>query len=434
MKSKRSLALLLSVAMVISMLLMPAAAAETAPISAKPVFTDTAAHWAEKAIDRWSGYGIIKGDAGAFKPDADMTRAELATVLTNLLRLSVKAENTYADLVGTEWYAGGILKCTSAGIMKGDGKNCNAMAPISRQEATVMIARALGVKAAETPDLSAFKDAASVATWAVGYVSAMAKSGIINGVGDGMLAPTTNINRASVMTILDRAITDYINKPGEYTITSTGLVVVTVPNVVLKNSKLNDLLVAEGVGEGDFTLNSTKVAGNATVRGGGVNSFVVMGASDMGSITISKVDGAVRVSVQGDAQVRVIFIDDGKDDVFIEGKVGAVTVSTDTPVTLRGADVKTVTATGENADITVDRTSKVETVASSSANTTVTVAGTVTTVAGTKEAEGMSVNVSKGGTATNVVTAAPNTTLANDGKVGQASFAKEATGAKIVVG
>ncbi|MEG1108712.1 MAG: S-layer homology domain-containing protein, partial [Oscillospiraceae bacterium] len=294
MKAKRSLALLLALVMTLSLLAIPAFAADNktraTPLATK--FSDTAGHWAAAAIDRWSGFGVVVGDeTGTFRPNADLTRGEMATVITNLLGLTNKGKNPYADLKGGEWYADAVLKCTAAGIIYGDGVNCNATAKITRQEATVMLCRAVGIKPAAKPNLSAFSDAASVAPWAAGHVSAMSNAGIISGVGGGLFVPTININRASTMTILDKAISEYINKAGEYTITSSGLVVVTVPDVVLKNSKLNDLLVAEGVGNGDFTLNSTKVTGNTTVRGGGVNSFIVMGDSEMGEITVSKVDG-----------------------------------------------------------------------------------------------------------------------------------------------
>ncbi|MEG2989674.1 MAG: S-layer homology domain-containing protein, partial [Oscillospiraceae bacterium] len=183
-----------------------------------------------------------------------------------------------------------------------------------------MLARALGIQPAKTVDLTAFKDADKVAPWAAGYVTAMTKANIVGGIGGGLVAPLGNMNRASVVTVLDKAISDYITTAGTYDkVVGTGIVVGTVPGIVLKNTKIaGSLLVAEGVGNGDFTLNSTKVTGNTTVRGGGVNSFIVMGDSEMGEITVSKVDGAVRVSVQGDAKVQVVYIDDGKDDVFVE--------------------------------------------------------------------------------------------------------------------
>ena len=49
-------------------------------------FTDTEGHWAEEAIDRWSeDYEIFLGSDGLFRPNADITRAEMAVLLDRML-------------------------------------------------------------------------------------------------------------------------------------------------------------------------------------------------------------------------------------------------------------------------------------------------------------------------------------------------------------
>ncbi len=49
-------------------------------------FADTQGHWAEEAIDRWSNeYGVFLGDEGLFRPNADITRAEMAVLLERML-------------------------------------------------------------------------------------------------------------------------------------------------------------------------------------------------------------------------------------------------------------------------------------------------------------------------------------------------------------
>ncbi|MEG1578041.1 MAG: S-layer homology domain-containing protein [Oscillospiraceae bacterium] len=426
---KKVLSLVLCVAMMASMLTIPALAAEPGTTAAPEVtFTDTAGHWGVKAIDRWAKVGVVKGDGGKFSPDGNLTRAAMATILTNLLGLTVMAPNTYADVSATAWYADAVLKCTAAGILKGDGVNAKPDDDISRQEAMIMLARALGIQPAQTADLTAFTDADQVATWAADYVTAMTKSGIVGGVGGDLVAPMDNMNRASVVTVLDKAISDYITAAGTYDkVVGTGIVVATVPGIVLKNSNIaGSLLVAEGVGDGDLTLDSTNVAGKMTVRGGGVNSIIIKGGSKLGDVTIARVDGAVRVVTSGDSTIEATCVDDGKDHVIFEGKLSNLSVACDVPIILRGADVKTVTATGKNADITVDKDSKVVTVATAQENTNITVAGTVTNVGATVEATGVSLNVAKGGTATNVTTAASGSVIKNDGNLGALGIAKGA--------
>ena len=62
------------------------------------------------------------------------------------------------------------------------------------------------------------------------------------------------------------------------------------------------------------------------VRGGGVNSIIIRGASDISNIIVARVDGAVSIRVLGDANVEIIYIDDGSNDVNIEGTVGNVEI------------------------------------------------------------------------------------------------------------
>lgn len=429
---KKALSLLLCVAMMASLVAVPVMAVEPEPTKApisEGTFTDTANHWCAEAIHRWAQYGIINGVGdGKFDPEGTLTRGALAIILSNLLGLTVKAENTYADVENGAWYADAVLKCTAAGIMKGNGANANPRANVSRQEAMVLLARALGMKPAKTVDLAAYQDAAQVPDWAAGYVTTMTKAGIVSGVGGGLIAPRGNMTRAAVMKILDKSISDYVNKAGTYEkIVGTGIVLVTVPDVILKgNTIAGSLLVAEGVGNGSCTLDNTKIVGETTIRGGGVNSFVVKGGSVLGTVNISRVDGAVRIVTSDGSTIETTYIDDGKDDVIMEGTFGDVSVAGDVPVMLKGADVKSITATGKGVDITVDKNSKVTTVATKGENTKLTVAGTVTNVAATKEATGMNLSVSKGGIATNVTTAAAGSSVTNEGKVGTIAMAKGA--------
>ena len=67
-------------------------------------YADTNGHWAEAAIERWSGYGILQGSEGKFAPDGTLTRAQMATILSRLLncrRRSLSASPTFPPVSGT---------------------------------------------------------------------------------------------------------------------------------------------------------------------------------------------------------------------------------------------------------------------------------------------------------------------------------------------
>ena len=158
----------------LSISLAAALTAGMVPVAAaaeQPAFSDLEGHWGRAAVERWAGRGVVHGNgAGAFLPDGTLTRAELATILDNLLGLEAQAENPYADLNGDEWYAQAILACTAAGltrdlVLEGDGTSCNALAPITRQETAVLMGRAFQLEEGGQAD---FLDQAQVASWAEG--------------------------------------------------------------------------------------------------------------------------------------------------------------------------------------------------------------------------------------------------------------------------
>lgn len=61
-------------------------------------FSDTYGHWAKKAIDKSYGNGRIKGyPDGSFKPNADITRAEAATILNSLFKRKTD-KDSFAEL------------------------------------------------------------------------------------------------------------------------------------------------------------------------------------------------------------------------------------------------------------------------------------------------------------------------------------------------
>ena len=192
------------------------------------------------------GYGIVQGDGVNFRPSASMIVGDFAIVLNNLMGYTVRAENTFADLTGNEYYADAVLRLKAAGILEGDGTNANARETITRERATVLMARALGIQPVENATLGAFVDGSTASDWSAGYIQAMADKGIIQGVGNNTLALARSIDRASVMTILDRAIAAYVNEDGA-TVTGAqkGIVLVAADNVTIENADISgSLLVA----------------------------------------------------------------------------------------------------------------------------------------------------------------------------------------------
>ena len=213
------------------------------PVTALATYDDIAGHWGEEAIERWSDYGIVEGDGKNFNPDGLMSRGAAAAVFARLLGLSEKADiSKYSDVNADAWYADAIAMCVEAGIMSGVAGNLmDPNGPLTREQFFVMYARALGIEEEETMNKS-FDDAGEVSDWAQGSINALVNKGFIDGISDDTLAPDVDINRASVMSLLDKSIAAYVNEDNaEVTVEGDGIILVVADNVTIK-------------GEGDITL------------------------------------------------------------------------------------------------------------------------------------------------------------------------------------
>ena len=255
---RKILSLILVFAMTVSLLTVGTGAVE-------PTYGDTAGHWAESSIERWSGHGIIQGSNGLFDPNGQLTCAQLATILAKLLKLPAAKDAGFTDNTADAWYYDAINRCAAAGILNGNGDGTvTPEAPITRERAMVMLARALGIEPIRKPDLTKYTDAAQVSAYAQGYVAALIEAGIVGGVTADELAPQDNINRASTVTILDRAISVYADKDGMTVNAKDGeLVLVVAKNVKVINApEGTKIVVADGAT--GLTVNGKSVSDDQT--------------------------------------------------------------------------------------------------------------------------------------------------------------------------
>ena len=255
---RKILSLILVFAMTVSLLTVGTGAVE-------PTYGDTAGHWAESSIERWSAYGIIQGSNGLFDPNGQLTCAQLATILAKLLKLPAAKDAGFTDNTADAWYYDAINRCAAAGILNGNGDGTvTPEAPITRERAMVMLARALGIEPIRKPDLTKYTDAAQVSAYARGYVAALIEAGIVGGVTADELAPQNNITRAATVTILDRAISTYADKAGATVkADGKGLVLVVAENVKITGApEGTKIVVADGAT--GLTVNGKSVSDDQT--------------------------------------------------------------------------------------------------------------------------------------------------------------------------
>lgn len=73
--------------------------------AAAPEFSDISGHWAENTINKWRESGIVNGyPDGTFRPNALITRAELAKLITLAFDLKGTTGLKFNDLSEDTWY------------------------------------------------------------------------------------------------------------------------------------------------------------------------------------------------------------------------------------------------------------------------------------------------------------------------------------------
>ena len=270
-------------------------------------FYDTSRHWAESEIERWSELGLIQGSDGLFRPDDPITRGEMAVIADRLMRYRAAAQNSFHDL-DQSWYTEAVLKTNAAGVMQGDGYNMRPRDFISRQEAAVMLCRALGI--AESYGTTPFADDAIIASWSKPYVKALGEHGFISGVGDNRFAPTDNITRASVIKLLDNAVSDIYDSPGMYSKDADGSVIINAAGVTVSNMTIRgDLIISEGVADGSIAIQDVTVSGSVIIRGGGSRTITI-DDSYINNLEVSRKDGTPRILTGGSTNITTTVVNE----------------------------------------------------------------------------------------------------------------------------
>lgn len=327
----------------------------TAAMSGSTLFFDMPDNWSTEALESAVANGLLAGYDGKIMPDSPLTRAQMAAIISRAFGAIEEGDiSAYTDVKSTDWFADSMAKAYKMGVMQGNAGKMDPNSNITREQAFAALARALRLEPAVAVN-GTFSDAGEISGWARGEVYALVNAGYIKG-SNGKLNPRANISRAEFAQIMHNIFKQYINKAGEYTNAADGNIMVNVPGVTLKNVTITgNLIVGDGVGEGDLVLDHITVKGRLLVRGGGTNSIVIIGGGVERNVVVAKMEGNIRVFVDGGAKIDVITIEDGKDDVVIEGDVGTIIVNApDIRLIIRNASVSRLEVNCEGAaDIAV---------------------------------------------------------------------------------
>ncbi|RAV04971.1 immunoglobulin-like domain-containing protein [Paenibacillus sp. YN15] len=177
-------------------------------------FEDLKGHWAESDIQRLASKLIVEGVSNAtFEANRSITRAEWASLLVRSLGLTLSGESSFRDVSPDDWYYTAVSAAVQAGIVNGyPDSTFRPDAPITREELAAMLIRALTFAGSPAVSLTAeqtvavlgnFSDSSSI-QWAKQEMAQAIQEGILQGQAAASLAASAQATRAEAVTMLKR--------------------------------------------------------------------------------------------------------------------------------------------------------------------------------------------------------------------------------------
>lgn len=344
MNKKRTLAMLLAGAM-----LLPANAFAASPED----FSDFPTDWSAAGLRSAVQNGLLNGSNGQINSSGLLIRAQMAAIVNRAFAARKTADlSVYSDANTSAWYYNDLELAVAMRTFQGANGKLNPEAPITREEAFVVLARAFALEGGDTSVLNNYTDGASVSAWAQSSVAALIENGYVNGA-NGKLNPKTSITRAEFAKVISEMASTYADADDSLSATVDGSVIVRENSVSLSGKTINgDLIIADGVSRIDLT--GVTVTGRIVLRGG--ESGVTFKDTKAGKGIIANTD------------------------IAVSGSVDNITVAQGSAITVNsGASVGSINVNAEGAKIT--GAGKVGTVKANANNVTVTTTGTKVTAA-----------------------------------------------------
>lgn len=169
---------------------------------------DIAGHWAENVIMTLYEKKIISGyDDETFRPDMPVSRAEFIAMTVAALDLKQQGEAAaFADVSADSWYHKAVMRAASCGVVLGNNGMLYPEQSITRQDAAVILWRALESCGYSPDGLAYFEDRDSIADYAYDAVYRLAGADIIHGFENDCFIPQGVTTRAQTAQLLSTAM------------------------------------------------------------------------------------------------------------------------------------------------------------------------------------------------------------------------------------
>ncbi len=400
---KQVLSLVVSAAMMASMMPKPVFATNKAI-----TFPDMPNDWSTQALQNAINNGLLNGIDGKIAAGENLTRAQMAAIVTRAFGTNGKADiSSFGDVNVGDWFYDAMASSVLMGAIQGDGVNLNPNADITRQEAFTILARLFTLSGGDQSVLGSYTDGDQVADWAKDSMASMVAAGYVQGF-DNKLSPQSSITRAEFAQVMDNLVKTYF-ADSQLNVNADGNAVLNKAGTLEGATISGDLIIGDGVAEGDVVLKDVTVSGRLLVRGGGTSTVTLEGNTTVGDITVNKPTGTVRVENTTDKAVDVSVV---SDNVVLTGAFDQVNANASQgTITLNGAEVAAMNVAGNGVKVVVENGSTI---------TTMSVTGSDATV---QAEEGAKID--------KITTSAANTTVSGKGSVANFEAAQGSSGASI---
>ena len=264
-------------------------------------------------LKKWSQLGLIDKGVSTSELYKPIQKIDFIGYVNNVLKPIKQADISFIDVPKDSWYGKEIAKAVAAGYVTHEEKsNFYPFSNITRVEASVMVAKVFGLELSDQKLLKKITDAEKLDANQLQHFGAVIEKGYLSEISSGRYAPLGILKLIDAMKMLDKCIGLVITKAGTVTKNVTGNMIINTNFVTLKNMEISgDLIIGEGVADGNVSLESVTVKGKLIIRGGGPNSVIIKNSVVAGDIIVEKYAGNVRVVAQGTTTIENTYLRSG---------------------------------------------------------------------------------------------------------------------------
>ena len=306
--------------------------------AANVTFTDTSSHWAKDQIQYLASKDVLNGykqsnGTYTFQPEGTVTRAEFIKMLDETFGLTATKTISYTDVKSSDWFYPYFAKAAAQGYLLNYGTSCSPNGKLTREEATTLLVRYLGLTGSSEAAASTFTDYYSISQNYRSAVMIAVNAGLITGFkennGSYTFRPQETLTRAQALTILYRAagaiynVSAYTKDNGS---ASTNAVITRGGVTLSKIALSGRVIVTEGASGDPITLTGCTSSDTIYVRG---SANLILDNSTIGNIVLLSPNSTVMISLMNGTTVNNLTLSTRASLVVASGtKINTLTVDT----------------------------------------------------------------------------------------------------------